>query len=594
MSEKKWMVMAKRADFYALADKYHIDPVIARLLVNRDIPEESFEEFLHPESAEFHDPYQIEDMNQAVRVVIHGIEEGHRMRIISDYDVDGVMSNYILYKGLKRIGADVDYVIPHRVRDGYGINESMIDDAIQDGISTIVTCDNGISAYDAIKKAKDAGIAVVITDHHNVPYDIVDGEKRYILPPADAILNSKKESCKYPYKELCGAGVAYKFVECLYDKREIPKEEITPFLDFVAVATICDVVPLTGENRTFVVKGLPRLRQSENVGLRSLIRVNELSDSVINTWHVGYRIGPCINASGRLDSARAGLELFLEENGENALAKAQELKSINEERKNLTLIGVEQAEAALQDIINDKVYVIYLPECHESLAGIIAGRIKEKYNHPTFVVTDSEDSEVLKGSGRSSEEYHMCDGLKECEDLLLKYGGHSGAAGFSLKRENLEEFRARVNERCRLTEDDLTVKVCIDIAMPISYVTEELINEIDALAPFGQGNKKPLFAQKDLNVISAKILGKEQNVLKLSLETPEGFVGEGIYFNVSEFSDNIIRWFGEEEYDKLLHGWLNNVILNVAYYPEINEFNGNRTIQYRIIDYSMATVREVL
>ncbi len=594
MPDKKWMIMAKKADFFALAEKFHIDPVVARLLVNRDIAEEDFEDFLHPDNGKFNDPYQIEDMNQAVRVVMHGIEEGQRMRIISDYDVDGVMSNYILYTGLKRIGAEVDYVIPHRVKDGYGINEEMIDDAIDDGISTIITCDNGIAAYDAVKKAKDAGLSVVVTDHHHIPYRVENGEKQYILPPADAILNPKKETCKYPYKELCGAGVAYKFVECLYDRREIPSEEMLPFLDFVSVATICDVVPLTGENRLFVVKGLQRLRHSENEGLRALIRVNELSDSVINSGHVGYRIGPCINAAGRLDSAEHAMELFTADNGETAWIKAKNLKDINDERKELTLKGVMQAEAIVGDIEDDKVYVIYLPECHESLAGIIAGRIRERYNRPTIILTDSEDPDVLKGSGRSTEEYHMYDGLKECEELLIKFGGHSGAAGLSMKRENLSDFRRKINEVCVLTEDDLAVKVKIDIAMPISYVTEELISQIEGLAPFGQGNPKPVFAQKNLSVLSAKILGKEQNVVKLTLETPDGFTGEGIYFNAPQFTGDIISWFGQEEYDKMLQGWLNNVVLNVVYYPEINEFNGIRTIQYKISEYSMAVVREVL
>lgn len=642
MAERKWILRNKKADYYALAEQFHIDPVIAKVLTNRDIHEEDFESFLHPMEAELHDPYLIEDMNQAVRVIIHGIEEGHKMRIISDYDVDGVMSNYILYRGMKRIGADVDYVIPHRIHDGYGISDEIVDHIIEDGIQTVVTCDNGIAAYSAVKRMKEAGIAVVITDHHEVPFeDGEDGEeKQYILPPADAILNSKKISCRYPYKDLCGAGVAYKFVECLYDKREIPREELVPFLDFVAVATICDVVPLTGENRVFVTKGLARLRQSENTGLRALVRVNELSDVTINAGHVGFRIGPCINASGRLESAIAAMELFLEENGEQALTKAQELKRINEERKTLTLQGVEQAEAVITGagpdsddsrdavriaadgmaagvraehletgasgnpgrhaekgtggILRDKVYVIYLPDCHESLAGIIAGRIRETYHHPTFVVTDSGEADVLKGSGRSTDNYHMYEALRQCSDLLLKFGGHAGAAGFSLKRDHLDAFRVRLNECCALTEDDFVPKLYIDVAMPISYVTEDLILQLEGLAPFGQGNPKPVFAQKDLNVLSAKIMGKDQSVVRVSLETPEGFVGEGIYFDAAEFSSNIIQWFGQEEYDKLLHGWLNNVMLNVVYYPAINEFNGTRTIQYRISEYSMAAVREVL
>lgn len=594
MSDRKWVVRAKRADFNLLSEQFHIDPVVARILVNRGIPEEEFQDFLNSGEASLHDPFLMEDMNQAVRVIIHGIESGRKMRIISDYDVDGVTSTYILYRGLRRIGADVDYVIPHRIEDGYGISGAIVDRAIEDGVQTVITCDNGISACDAVSRFKEAGISVVVTDHHDIPCNIVDGEKSYIMPPADAILDSKKETCKYPYKELCGAGVAYKLVQALYEKRDVPEEELLPFLDFVAVATICDVVPLTGENRTFVVKGLSRLRQSENTGLRALIRVNELSDVTINSGHVGFRIGPCINAAGRLRSAMMVMELFLEENGEAALAKAQELKELNEERKELTSDGAAAAIDMVEEIKDDKVYVIYLPGCHESLAGIIAGRIREKYNHPAFVLVDSDKPGILKGSGRSIEEYHMSDALSECKDILEKYGGHAKAAGLSVKKDNLELFRNRLNDNCRLTEDDFVPKVRIDVAMPMSYVSERLIEQIEGLAPFGEGNEKPVFAQKDVSILSAKIVGKDQSTVKVTMETQDGFVGEGIYFNAQEFSQNIINWFGQEEYDKVLHGWLNNVVLNIVYYPAINEFNGSRNIQFKINEYSMAAVREVL
>ena len=594
MSERKWVVRAKKADFDMLAEKFNIDPVTARIMINRDIPEDEFQDFLHPENAAFHDPFLMENMNQAVRFIIHGIEEGHKMRIISDYDVDGVTSTYILYRGLKRIGADVDYVIPHRIVDGYGISEAIADRVIADGINTVITCDNGISAYNAVSRFKEAGISVVVTDHHDIPCDIVDGEKYYIIPPADAVLDSKKETCKYPYKDLCGAGVAYKLVQALYEKREIPVTELDPFLDFVAVATICDVVPVTGENRTFVVKGLSRLRHSENTGLRALIRVNQLSDAVIESWHIGFRIGPCINASGRLESAMAAMELFLDENGESALEKARELKEINDERKQLTIDGAERAEELVRQMGNDKIYVIYLPDCHESLAGIIAGRIRESFNHPAFVLTDGENPDELKGSGRSMEGYHMADALAECKDILVKHGGHAKAAGLTVRRDNLELLRQRLNENCKLNDDDFVPKVRIDVVMPFAYVTEELVEELESLAPFGEGNEKPVFAQKDVSIVSAKIVGKEQNVVKVTMETRDGFVGEGIYFNAPEFSQNIINWFGQEEYDKVLHGWLNNVVLNVVYYPAINEFNGTRSIQFKISEYSMAAVREVL
>lgn len=594
MAEQNWLIRMKRADFHALGEQFHIDPVTARVMVNRDIPEEQFASFLHPELENLHDAFLMEDMNQAVRIIVHDIEEGHRIRIVSDYDVDGVMSNYILYAGFKRLGAEVDYVIPHRVKDGYGINEDIIEAAAAEGIHTIVTCDNGIAANAALTRAKELGMTVVVTDHHQVPF-MVEGEKmKYILPPADAILNPKKETCSYPFDDLCGAGVAYKLVEALFQKRDIPPEEMQPFLEFVAVATICDIVSLTDENRIFAVKGLEKLNYSENVGMRALIRVNELSDVTVNEYHVGFKIGPCINASGRLESAVAALELFTETDTDKAIAKATALKEMNEERKEMTMAGVETAKTRLEGMEPAKVMVVYLEDCHESLAGIIAGRIRDIYHHPVLVLVDSDTPGIVKGSARSIEGYHMFEALQQCKDLLLKYGGHAMAAGFSLEKERMEELSNLLNENCMLTQEAFMPKVHIDVPMPMSYVTEELIREIDGLAPFGKGNEKPVFAQKDLNVLSAKIMGKERNVVKLSLEDKDGCISEGIYFQAQEFEQNMIQWFGQEEYDKLLHGWLNNVILNIVYYPTINEFHGNRTIQMQVKRYAMATVREVL
>lgn len=594
MADQNWVIRTKRADFEALAQRFDIDPVVARILINRDLKEEQFERFLHPKLDALYDPFLMEDMNQAVRIIVHDIEEGHSIRIVSDYDVDGVMSNYILYKGLRRIGAEVDYVIPHRIRDGYGINEEIIEKAAEDGIHTIVTCDNGIAEEKAIARAKELGLTVVISDHHQVPYRMVGTQKHYVLPPADAILNPKKESCRYPFDDLCGAGVAYKLMEALYQKREIPQDEVYEFLEFVAVATICDVVSLQDENRIFVVKGLERLNYSQNAGLRALIRVNELSNVTLEAYHVGFKLGPCINASGRLESAVASMELLLEQDTELAMAKAQRIRAVNEERKEMTMQGVEDAHRYLKEAVPMKVFVIYLPDCHESLAGIIAGRIREEYHHPVLVLVDSEEDGMIKGSGRSIEDYHLFEALSACSGLLQRFGGHAMAAGFSLRRENLEVFTQAINEGCDLSEKDFIPKVRIDVPMPMTYLREELIHQIDALAPFGKGNEKPLFAQKDLNVQSARILGKEQNVVKLVLEGSDGSVGEGIYFQAQEFCDNIIQWFGQEEYDKLMHGWLNNVMLNIVYYPVINEYNGNRTIQLQIKRYAMATVREVL
>ncbi len=594
MVGQNWVICAKRADFQALAEQFHIDPVIARIMINRDLESSQFEMYLHPELERMHDPYLMEDMNQAVRIICHDVEEGNTIRIVSDYDVDGVMSNYILYKGLRRIGANVDYVIPHRVKEGYGISEDIITKAAKDGIHTIITCDNGIAANSALSKAKELGMTVLITDHHQVPFMIEGDKKRYILPPADAILNPKKESCHYPFDDLCGAGVVYKLIEAVYQKREIPKEELYPFLEFVAIATICDVVSLQDENRIMAVHGLERLRRSKNKGMRALLSAVGLADKVIDAYHVGFKVGPCINASGRLESAVASLELFLEDNIEVAFAKAEEIVNINEERKELTIQGVEKAEEILQNTPEMKIYVIYIPDCHESLAGIIAGRIREKYNHPVLVLVDSEEEGIVKGSGRSIPEYHMFEALQDCEDILMKYGGHAMAAGFMLQKENIEVLARCLNDNCTLDESTFVPKVRIDVPMPMSYVTEDLVQQLDGLAPFGKGNEKPLFAQRELNVLSAKIMGKDRSVVKLMLESRDGFVCEGIYFNAQEFSDNITQWFGQEEYDKLLHGWLNNVVLNVAYYPSVNEYNGTRTIQLQIKRYAMATVREVL
>ncbi len=594
MKNQNWVIRAKRGDFEGLSHKFNIDPVVARIMVNRDIKEEEFESFLHPDINTLCNPFLMEDMNQAVRIICHDIEEGHSIRIVSDYDVDGVMSNYILLKGFQRIGATVDYVIPHRVKDGYGINENIIQKAYEDGIHTIVTCDNGIAANAALTKAKELGMTVVVTDHHMVP-SIMDGEnKTYILPPADAILNPHKETCKYPFKDLCGAGVAYKLVEALFEKRDVPHEEIYQFLEFVAMATICDIVPLVGENRTLVVFGLEQLNHTENKGLRALIGANSLSDYTISAHQVGFQLGPCINASGRLESASEVMDLLLEEDISVAIEKADRIYALNDERRKLTEEGVERAREIADTVTDQKVFVIYLENCHESLAGIIAGRIREAYNHPVFILVDSEVPGILKGSGRSIEGYHMGEALQECRDLLVQFGGHEMAAGLSMNQVQLGNFVNRINENCKLEDKAFLPVARIDVPMPISYVREDLIEQIDALAPFGKGNEKPLFAQKDLNIRSLKILGKDLNVAKLVLEDFQGITQQAIYFNAPEFCENIINWFGQEEYDKLLHGWLNNVCLNIAYYPTINEFNGNKTIQLQIKNYTMATVREVL
>ena len=568
---EKWVVAAKKADFNLIGRQFHIDPVIARLIRNRDVVgEEKIKEYLLGTIDTIPSPWLMKDMKKAVDILEKKIQQQAKIRIIGDYDIDGVTSTYILLKGLTRIGANVDTYIPDRVADGYGIHEHLIDRAESDKIDTIVTCDNGIAACEEIQMAKEKGMTVIVTDHHEIPYREENGERRVILPPADAILNPKQYDCLYPNKNLCGAVVAFKYITALYERFDIQKKELEDYYELVAIATVGDVMDLQGENRILVKEGLRRLPNTKNKGLQELIRANNLEDSKITAYHIGFVLGPCINASGRLDTAARSLALLNAPTKEEAAKLAGDLTALNQSRKALTEKGKEEAIQLIEttELKNDRVLVVYLPECHESLAGIIAGRLREKYHKPAFVLTRGE--KCAKGSGRSIESYSMYDELVKCADLMVQFGGHPMAAGLSIEEENIEVFREQLNQNCTLTEEDLRPKIVIDVAMPISYITKELVEQISLLEPFGKGNVKPIFAQKGLRVLDSNIIGKNKNVVKLKLLDPQGAIIEGIYFGEADDFMNFIR-----EKDSV----------SITYYPEINRFRGRESLQIIIQNY---------
>ena len=526
MAEQIWMLQTKRADFDGIARQFGIDPVTARVIRNRGIEgRENIERYLYGDLDSLYSPWILKDMRPAVDILKRKLKEGQKIRIVGDYDIDGVCSTYILYQALKRLGGNVDYAIPDRIKDGYGINESMIRAAAEDGIDTILTCDNGISAFSQIQTAKEFGMTVIVTDHHEVP---ADGE-REILPPADAVIDPKQRSCSYPFPEICGAVVAYKLVQALYEESGVSREEWLELLEFAAIATVGDVMKLQDENRMIVKYGLKKLGHTKNLGLRKLAEKTNLDLSSITAYHIGFVIGPCLNAGGRLQTAKLALSMFLAKDEETAEELAQELKDLNDMRKDMTEHWTAEAKVlADTQYRNDKVLVIFLPDCHESLAGIIAGRLREYCQKPAIVLTRSE--EAVKGSGRSIESYHMFQKLSEVKDLMLKFGGHPMAAGLSLLEENIDEFRRELNERSGLTEEDFKAKLWIDVPMPIDYINERLVEELKILEPFGQGNEKPLFAQKQVRIRSCRVIGKNKNVVKLVLEGGSGMPMDGILF----------------------------------------------------------------
>lgn len=585
--ETKWTVCGKKADFKGIGERFQIDQVVARVIRNRDIVGDAeIERYLHGTLADAHDPADMADMESGCRIMAEKIRTGKAIRIISDYDVDGIMSNYILYDGLGSLGAEISYEIPDRVADGYGINERMIQDAYEEEIDTIITCDNGIAAFPAIELAKSYGMTMIVTDHHEVPYDMdADGNRHYRLVPADAVIDIKRQDCNYPYKGLCGAAVAYKFIRHLYTVMGQPWENEERYIEFVAIATQCDVMELTDENRIYVKKGLEILPRTTNMGLRALLAVNQLAGKKIYSYHLGFIIGPCLNATGRLESAKKGLELLLCDDEKETMRLAEEMQDLNRLRKEMTEEGVQRAlEQVDSHLAEDKVLVVYLPELHESLAGIVAGRVREQYYRPVFVVTRSE-SGLLKGSGRSIDGYHMFDALTECEYLLRKYGGHAMAAGFSLEEKNLDSFREALNRNQHMTEEDLTPVLRLDVPMPMSYVTPKLVEDLRLLEPFGNGNEKPVFGQAQMKIKQAKFLGREQKYIRITFMDSDGYCTEGIDFHANNFITCIKLWFSEEECDKMLKGLPNDIILDVAYYPDVNVYGGYETVQVKPVMY---------
>lgn len=568
---EKWFLTMKKADFNSIARKYHISPITARLIRNRDVVgDEAIDYYLNGTIADLYDGMLMQDMDKAVEILAEKIAEEKPIRIIGDYDIDGVNATYILQEGLSGLGAQVDTDIPDRIKDGYGLNIDLIDRALGDGVDTIITCDNGIAASDEIAYGKKNGLTVIVTDHHEIPYVEMNGEKEYMLPRADAVVDPHRPDCEYPFKGLCGAAVAYKLIEALYNVMQRDPEDVDYLMENVAIATVGDVMDLTGENRIFVKQGLEMLKRTKNQGLKALIECTGIDTERLNTYHIGFVLGPCINASGRLDTAKRALELLNAKSRREAVMLAEDLKALNDSRKEMTEKGVEEAVQMIEgtSLKEDKVLVVYLADCHESIAGIIAGRIKERYYRPAFVLTKAEEG--VKGSGRSIESYDMFAQMCRCRALFTKFGGHKLAAGLSLEEGNVERFRRTINELADLTEEDLQMKVSIDMLLPFPYITEQLIGELQLLEPFGKGNTKPLFAERNLRVISPRIFGKNRNVLKCRLEDDAGNQMEAVYFG---------------DVEACLKAMEEKQIMSFTYYPSVNEYMGRRTLQLTIVNY---------
>ena len=616
---EKWLIQAKKADFNGLGNKFNISPVIARIIRNRDIiSEEEFKEYLNADIEELYSPFLLKGMEETVRIIVSAINDRKKIRVIGDYDIDGICSGYILTTGIERLGGIVDFDVPERIVDGYGLNERLIRKAYNDGIELIITCDNGIAASEQVKLAKQLGINIVVTDHHEVPFEIIDEGKKYILPEADAVIDQKQPDCTYPFKELCGAGITYKVIDAIYESVYLngtytinvandvlnsngvmPKEEfMREFLVFAAIATVGDIVDLVSENRTIVKNGLKHINDIDNKGLKALIEANELTGKVINSYHISFIIGPCINAGGRLDTARKAFELFRCTSEKEAVIKAVDLKNINDERKDMTAFYTEKALDILKNddrYSNQNVIVVYLPDCHESLAGIIAGRIKEIYYKPVFVLTDCEEG--VKGSGRSIEGYSMYEEMVKAdtrfrqenatdEHLFIKYGGHKMAAGLSIDKDRIDIFREYLNSSDGITEDMLVEKVWIDVALPFEYLSFDFIEQLDILEPFGRANERPVFAEK-CRINRIRVFGKNRNVISLSVRNDAGTTIDATCFEEEEvFMSYLEDKFSKTDVDNALNGRENNIRLSIIYYPEINEYRGFKNIRVVIKRYS--------
>ena len=584
---ENWVLLRKGADFQHISEKFHISPRVASLIRNRDvIGDDAIEKYLNGTIADLYDGMLMKDMDKAVAVLGEKIKENAKIRIIGDYDIDGIQSTYILLEGFRMLGADVDSDIPDRMKDGYGLNRNLIDRALEADVDTIVTCDNGIAAAEEIAYAKSMGMTIVVTDHHEVPYTEIGAGRRYILPEADAVVDPKQEDCTYPFKGLCGAAVAYKLVEALMEAMGKDAEDADYLMENVAIATIGDVMDLVDENRIFVKQGLDMLKRTENLGLKALMGCTGVNVDKLSSYHIGFVIGPCMNASGRLDTAKRALELLEAKKVAEADLLAGDLKALNDSRKDMTAQAVEEAFIQVEnsELKDADVLVVYLPECHESLAGIVAGRIREKYYRPVFVLT--KGAEGLKGSGRSIETWHMYEGLNRVKHLLSKFGGHKMAAGLSMPEENLEQFRKEINEKSGITPEDLNEKIAIDMQLPFECVNEKLVEELAVLEPFGKGNARPVFAERQVQVESARILGKNKNVLKLQVKDLHGTRMDAMYFgDVNTFVEYVREKFGDIACECLLRGHGHGIVMAFTYYPDINEYQGVRTPQIVIQNY---------
>ena len=587
---ERWVLLRKGADFEKIGKKYQISPRLACLIRNRNvIGDEEINRYLNGTINDLYDGMLMKDMDKTVDILKEKIEENKKIRIIGDYDIDGVNATYILLEGLERLGADVDSDIPDRMRDGYGLNRDLVERAYEAGVDTIVTCDNGIAASSEITYGKEKGMTVLVTDHHEVPYEETEDGRSYILPPADAVIDPKQADCMYPFSGLCGAAVAYKLMEALWESMGKDSSDLDDLIENVAIATIGDVMDLEEENRIFVKEGLQMLKRTSKLGLKALIECTGIEKEHLNSYHIGFVLGPCINASGRLDTAKRALELLRAKTKKEADILAGDLKALNDSRKDMTADAVEQAKEQVEfsTMKEDRVLVIYLPDCHESLAGIVAGRIRESYYKPVFVLTDAEEG--VKGSGRSIDGYHMYEELNKCKHLLTKFGGHRLAAGLSLEKENVDTLREMLNANCRLTEEDLKEKVTIDMEMSFANVTEKMVEELSLLEPFGKGNTKPVFAARNVKVLNGRVLGKNRNVLKMQVQDTAGTVIEAMLFQkVEEFLKEIEDVYGTHSVEMFLQGRQADIRLALTYYPDINEYMGRKTPQIVISHYRFA------
>lgn len=585
---EKWVLETKRGDFYKTAEAYGISPVLARIMVNRGVTEEEqIRRYLKGTLDDLYEPDLLYDMGKAVALLVEHIDRGERLVIASDFDVDGIFSSMVLHTAFSRLGAVSFVETPNRITEGYGLNQRIVDNALEKGAKLLITCDNGIAALDAVEYAKDNGLTVIVTDHHEVPFEEQeDGSRVYVKPKADAIVNPKQAECNYPFPKLCGAGVAFKVAQMLYLHYGVPKEELLQLLEYTAIATVADVMDLEDENRIIVKYGLKLLEQTKNKGLHAILKVNDLLDKTISAYHIGFIIGPCFNAAGRLETVKSALDLLMCDDEVQAEKKAMELKLLNESRKEMTVKGLEQAIEKIENssLNDDRVLLVKLENCHESLVGIIAGRIREKYHKPTLVFTEVEDG--IKGSGRSIEAYNMFEELLKCKNLLTRFGGHPMAAGLSLETKNLEPLRKTLNENTTLTEEDLRPVVRIDVALPVGYVTEEFVNQLELLEPFGKGNEKPVFAEQHFKLLGGRLIGKNKNVFKGVVQNQAGDRMEAIYFgDVDAFTDFLVKEYGQQQYENMLHGDTNNIDIGLTYYPSVNEFRGRKNMQIVIQNY---------